>query len=74
MNGMPSAGGDFLEPAGGVQRQLLGFDHAGSGDEEKRPVQPGLETAELHVAAACVRGTSWAWRARAAWTYPMNSG
>ena len=40
---------DLLQLAGDVHLQLLGFDHAGPGDEEERPVEPDLEAAELHA-------------------------
>src|SRR5690606_34935377 len=63
-----------------VQLQLLGFDHAGAGDEEEGPVVADFESAQLHgvsastppagVAAFCRRARS----ARDAFTKPTNSG
>ncbi len=65
--------GDVLEPAGGIQRQLLGFDHAGTGDQEQGSVQADLETTQLHHDV-----TLPSWRSRrcriAASTNPRNNG
>src|SRR6185437_16648413 len=41
--------GDFLQLPGGVELQLLGLDHAGAGDQEKRPIEAGFEAAQFHV-------------------------
>src|SRR5690606_10718593 len=40
--------GDLLQPAGDVQLQLLGLDHAGAGDEEEGLVEANLESAQFH--------------------------
>src|SRR5205814_6193057 len=37
-----------LQLAGDIHLQLLGLDHARSGNEEERPIEAGVETAELH--------------------------
>jgi hypothetical protein len=44
-------GRDLLELAGDVHLQLLGFDHAGTGDEEEGLVEPDVESAEFHATA-----------------------
>src|SRR5690606_11814901 len=44
----PEAPGDLLEPAGNIQLQLLGFDHAGACDQEQGLVEADLESAQLH--------------------------
>src|SRR3546814_2659618 len=38
--------GDLLEGAGSVELQLHRLDHAGSGDQEERPVETDFETTE----------------------------
>ena len=48
MNGMPSFAA-IPSAAGDVELQLLD-SHAGSGDEEERPVEPDVEPAEFHAA------------------------
>src|SRR5690606_9996104 len=66
--------GNLLELAGGVQLQLLGFDHAGTGDQEDGPVQADLEAAEFHQALASLSSRPPALCSRAARMKPMNSG
>ena len=51
--GHAQAGADFLHPAGDVDAQLLGFCRAGSGDQEDRLAQAGLEAAQPHLPLAC---------------------
>src|SRR5690606_41294707 len=66
-----------LEPAGGVQLQLLALHHAGTRDQEQRAVQPDFETAELHAMAPRRGVPDCRCRARysqAARTKPQNSG
>src|SRR5690606_1159953 len=69
----PEAPGDVLQPAGDVQLQLLGFDHAGAGDQEEGLVETGLEAAQVH-ALASLSSLPPALRSRAARTKPTNSG
>ena len=44
----PEVGGNFPELPGGVDGQLLRFDHAGPGDQEERMLDTGIETTEFH--------------------------
>ncbi len=55
MNGMPRAPVISLRLPGHVHLQLLALDHAGSGDQEERLVEPDVESAELHA----VRDSRW---------------
>src|SRR4029079_3410523 len=48
--------GDFLEAAGDFLRQGLALDHAGTGDQEHRPVDSDLEMGKLHGCSALRRG------------------
>ena len=45
-------GADLLQPAGGVKGHFPRLDDTGAGDEEHGLVQTGLESAQLHHAAA----------------------
>src|SRR5690606_16393436 len=72
--GHAEAIGDLLQPAGGVELQLHGLDHAGAGDQEERPVQPDLESTQLHARRSSCCWFSPALYARAASMKPMNSG
>jgi hypothetical protein len=51
MNGMPSAAVMSRKPAGHLDDQRLALDHAGTGNQEERPVGADLESAELHAVA-----------------------
>ena len=48
---------DLLQGTGGVERHLLGLDHAGAGDQEERVFQTDIKTAQFHAlpfaAASC---------------------
>ena len=48
MKGIVQSRADFLELTGDVDLQLLRFDDARAGDQEQRPVQSDLESAEIH--------------------------
>src|SRR6185312_13493053 len=69
-------GGDLLQRARGIQLQLLGLDHARTGDQEQRLVQTDFETAQLHATCslASFSPSRTALNSRAARTKPMNSG
>src|SRR5439155_25904865 len=61
-------GAGLLEPPGHVDLQLLGLDHARARNEEQRPVQPDLESAELHdQATSCGRARAGSPRVSRAW-------
>jgi hypothetical protein len=73
MNGMPSAGSDFLQRACRVHLQLLGLDDAGPGNQEERLVQPNVE---IHT-VSCDRLQIFAsalWWSSAALMKALNSG
>src|SRR5690606_5812262 len=48
--------GDLLQLPGHVELQLLALDHAGPGDQEKRLVEPDLESTEVHSEAFFCHG------------------
>src|SRR5690606_2168204 len=71
--GHAEAVGDLLQPAGGIELQLHGLDHARAGDQKEGTVEADLESTQLHARRSCC----WplpALYARAASMKPMNSG
>src|SRR5690606_4207624 len=70
----PEPAGNRREPLGRMQHERLAFDHARTGDDEKRSVLAGLEAGEIHARAAAARGTRRPWHAGAAVTKLGSSG
>ena len=60
------------QPAGDLQDQRLALDHAGSCNQEERPVRTDLEGGQLHAVAR--PGCSAARYLRAARMKPVNKG
>ena len=60
--------GDFLQRAGDLLHQRLGFDDAGAGDQEQRPIDPDLEPGQSSCAGRSrqLRGAIGARRAHEA--------